>query len=240
MPLRWDEIWRRREVPNQPRPGETLDAFLLRADGYDTPFASLDPESWLRWVRRIFQRVDLKPSDRIFEIGCGAGAFLIEAWRRGCSVGGIDLSPRLIAIARSIIREGRFDEADALEFTFAESWDVVAACGVMLYLPSREGAESLIKVMASAARRSIVLLDLPDMAHRDQAEAFRRSTLGEDLYRERYRGLDHLYFDRDTIRRLLLGLGFGAIAIEGQDLENYPNGAFRFNVIARRTDFPDG
>jgi len=240
MPSKWEEIWRRREVPDQPRPGENLEAFLLRADGYDTPFASLDQESWLRWVRRIYQRVNLQPNESIFEIGCGAGAFLIEAWRRGCTVGGVDLSPHLIAIARSIMAEGHFEEADALEFSFNNSWDVVAACGVMLYLPSREEAESLIKVMASAARRSIVLLDLPDVARRDQAEAFRRSTLGEDLYRERYRGLAHLYFDRDAIRRLLLGLGFGAIAIEDQDLENYPNGAFRFNVIARKRDSPDG
>jgi hypothetical protein len=42
MPSRWEEIWRRREVPNKPRPGENLEAFLLRADCYDTPFASLD------------------------------------------------------------------------------------------------------------------------------------------------------------------------------------------------------
>jgi trans-aconitate methyltransferase len=146
----------------------------------------------------------------------------------------------LIAIARSIMAEERFEVGDAFEFTFDESWDVVAACGVMLYLPSWEKAEHLITVMASAARRSIVLLDLPDVAHRDQAESFRRSTLGEDLYRERYRGLGHLYFDRDEIRRLLLNLDFEDITIADQDLENYPNGTFRFNVIARRTDPPAG
>lgn len=230
----WREIWSGREVSEQLKRAESLDAYLLRADGYDTPFGRVQPEAWLRSVNQTLKLLELKPEHSIFEIGCGAGAFLIEPWRRGHQVGGIDLSPRLIAIARNVMPNGRFRVAEAEHFAETDQWHSVVACGVMLYLGSTEKAESVIKKMASTAHHSIALLDLPDIASKKEAEAYRRASLTEEAYRERYAGLDHLYFDRSRLREVLLGLGFARVLIENQSIDGYPNGAFRFNALALR------
>lgn len=45
-----------------------------------------------RKVSRLLDRLDLKPSDRLLEIGCGWGGLAIEAARRGAEVVGLTLS----------------------------------------------------------------------------------------------------------------------------------------------------
>jgi len=238
MSPNWREVWGDRRISERIDAEECLDAYLLRADGYDTPFGRVEPEAWLRSVDQILQQLKLRPGHSIFEIGCGAGAFLIEPWRRGHQVGGIDLSPELIDLARAVIPDGRFQVADAEHFTASEPWHTVVACGVMMYLGSTEKAENIITKMASTAQRSIALLDLPDLAFKDEAEAFRRASLTEEAYRERYTGLDHLYFDRNRIREVLLGLGFDEVVIADQAIEGYRNGAFRFNALASHRSGP--
>ena len=197
-------------------------------------FGRVEPEVWLRSVNQTLEKLGLTPDRSIFEIGCGAGAFLIEPWRRGHQVGGIDLSLELITIAQTVMPDGRFQVANAEHFTPAEPSDAVVACGVLMYLGSTERAENVIRKMASTARHSIALLDLPDLALKDEAEAFRRASLTAEAYMERYAGLEHLYFDRNRIREVLLGLGFQKVIIEDQSIDGYRNGAFRFNALGSR------
>jgi cyclopropane-fatty-acyl-phospholipid synthase len=49
-------------------------------------------EAQVRKVQLLLDRLDLKPGDRLLEIGCGWGTLAIEAARRGASVVGLTLS----------------------------------------------------------------------------------------------------------------------------------------------------
>jgi len=58
-------------------------------------FASRDDSleaAQLNKIRALLDRLDLKPGDRLLEIGCGWGTLAIEAARRGTSVVGLTLS----------------------------------------------------------------------------------------------------------------------------------------------------
>src|SRR5256885_3503728 len=64
-------------------------------------------------------------------------------------------------------------------------------------------AEEVIARMAAKALRAVAVLDVPDVARRDEAEAFRRGVLGAEAYERRYRGLEHRYFGRPRIAAAL-------------------------------------
>jgi cyclopropane-fatty-acyl-phospholipid synthase len=72
----------------------------------DTNGGSLE-EAQLYKVKLLLGRLDLKPGDRLLEIGCGWGTLAIEAARQGASVVGLTLSTEQKAWAdRRIAEEG--------------------------------------------------------------------------------------------------------------------------------------
>lgn len=62
-------------------------------------------EAQLTKVRSLLDRVQLKPGDRLLEIGCGWGTLAIEAARRGATVVGLTLSAEQKAWAEKAIVE---------------------------------------------------------------------------------------------------------------------------------------
>ena len=86
MQDKWKEIWNRRthlleEV--------TLDA-LIKADGFDGGAGQVDVDNWQNYIQDISKQIYLKDTDTIFEIGCGAGAFIYPFFFKGHMVGGTD------------------------------------------------------------------------------------------------------------------------------------------------------
>lgn len=55
----------------------------------------------LRHVDEMVRGLDLKPGDRILEVGCGQGRYLLPLVDRGLDVEGLDLSPVLLDRLRS-------------------------------------------------------------------------------------------------------------------------------------------
>jgi len=81
----------------QSRAAATYDAC---ADSYDDPFNSF----WSRYGQRTIERLNLKAGDGVLDACCGSGASALPAAHRvgpGGSVLGLDLSERLLALARA-------------------------------------------------------------------------------------------------------------------------------------------
>ena len=57
-------------------------------------------------------------------------------------------------------------------------------------------------------------------------------TLGDAEYDAKYRGLDHLFFDRAWLHDTLMAHGAKSVRIEDQHVRGYQNARFRFNAIA--------
>lgn len=75
-------------------------------------------EDYLRypWVRSTFpdcdylERVlDVKPGDRLLDVGCGTGRHVIELARRGYRMTGIDISRGLLAVGERLACEAGID-----------------------------------------------------------------------------------------------------------------------------------
>jgi SAM-dependent methyltransferase len=229
----WDALWAAREVP--PSQGTTL-ADLLAADGFDSGFAGLSEASWSAGVHRVAAALRLASGTSVFEVGCGAGAFLYELERLGCKVGGVDLSPALIAKAAQAMPSGHFVQCDAASFEIEPEVDAVVSFGVFCYFGSLGYAAQVLDRMVAKARRSVAVLDVPDLARRDEDLAYRQKRAGgEAAYAARYAGLEHAYYDREWLADALRARGLVDVCVEGPVIPGYGNAPFRFNAWAFTT-----
>lgn len=229
MTTRWTEIWAARTLDA----GKTsLLERLMEADGLDTGFGSVTEAAWREFVMRTAGTLGLGRGSRVFEVGCGAGAFLYPLYEAGCSVGGLDQSAALIRYATEAMPDGQWTQGDASTLDPAEGWDVVVACGVFMYFADPGYARGVIARMAAKATRAVAILDVPDAAVRDSAMAFRRGAMGEAEYAAKYRGLDHQFYERSWMERMLIEVGATGVRIEDQRVTGYQNARFRFNAFA--------
>jgi trans-aconitate methyltransferase len=225
----WEQVWAARRLDSSL---PTVLSQLLAADGFDTSFGELTEPAWLEFVNEVARRLGIGPESSVFEVGCGAGAFLYGLHQLGCSVSGIDKSAALIACAREAMPHGTFEVADAAGFECEWPADAVIACGVFLYFHSLEYASRVLRRMVANARGAVAVLDVPDAALEREASAWREQVAGgREAYAERYAGLTHLYYDRTWLRDALSDAGVHGVAIERQHIAGYPNGRFRFNAF---------
>ncbi len=93
----------------------------------------------------IFGLADVKPGERVVDIGCGTGIYALELARRGLRVIGLDSSLEMIAIAREKCREAGL----------ATLW----VCGAAEALPFRSASADL-----ALAVTSLCFVSHPDRA----------------------------------------------------------------------------
>jgi len=91
---------------------------------------------------------------RVLDAGCGTGALAVEAARRGAHVLGVDISPKLIELARErsphFLGTGRieFVVGDMLDPAFGR-FDHVVAMDSLIHYPARD----MVRVVADLANR---------------------------------------------------------------------------------------
>lgn len=77
---------------------------------------------------------------RVLDFGCGDGAFAIELAQRGFAVTGMDIAPKMVALAKSATAEIEFSVGGAgdLKSLEAGSLDGIVSLNVLAYLTDRE------------------------------------------------------------------------------------------------------
>lgn len=228
MTQTWKDVWEARRL--DPAHGSIL-ARLMAADGLDTGFGSVGEAAWRQYVHETASTLGATPGCSLFEVGCGAGAYLFELYRAGCEVGGLDASAALLNYAREVMPRGRWLLADAADLDPTTQYDFVVSSGVFLYFPSLEYARGVLERMVRKARQGVMVLDVPDLAKREEAMALRRRVAGEEEYARKYEGLDHLYFDKAWFETSLAAIGVSRVRIEDQRIQGYANSAYRYNVF---------
>jgi ubiquinone/menaquinone biosynthesis C-methylase UbiE len=106
----------------------------------------------------LVEALEPQPGERWLDVACGSGNLAELAAARGASVTGIDLSPRLIDVARARAEAGRYDieyrvgDAESLDLEDASCDKVVSSVG-MIFAPDHEAvAGELGRVTAPGGR----------------------------------------------------------------------------------------
>lgn len=101
----------------------------------------------------------IRPDERVLDLATGTGITAIAARQRGAQVTGVDLTPELLAVARSKANEAGladidFREGDAEALPFADaSFDVVlSTCGHMFAPDQSKVAAELARVTRPGGR----------------------------------------------------------------------------------------
>lgn len=114
----------------------------------------ISSDDWTDLCRRTADFIGVEDGDRLFEAGCGSGAFLAElAAYRTVSLAGVDFAENLVSIARSRL-SGDFQVADITDLSSIEaaSYDKVLSHGVFLYLDSEDAARRAVLEMVRIAK----------------------------------------------------------------------------------------
>ena len=102
------------------------------ADSYDV----FTPESSNRLIEVCAGLAGFKPGARIADLGCGSGAFTHILQRQGYRPTGLDISPKLIELARAKYPAITFAEGDVEHLPFDDgSLDGVLLSGLVHHLP---------------------------------------------------------------------------------------------------------
>jgi hypothetical protein len=231
----WSEIWKNRSCnPADPDRPITLED-LLRVNGYDTGTGRITPPDFEEYARRVAEICGIRPGDSLFEVGMGGGAFLLPWYRAGHPVGGLDYSSALVYLAQQAMPDARdaFFVGEASRMSTRKKYDIILSNGVFLYFPDLEYARTVVAKMIRKSKKTIAILDIPDKAHQEMCEKFRRESLPPGEYVQRYRGLEHMYFSRPWFHELAEASGLD-ISISDQHIPHYGNSRFRFNVVLQK------
>ncbi len=230
---RWKNIWKKRvkKIPER----VTLSS-LLSIDGFDTGTGILPVDSWLKFIEKNIERLGLQRSDKILEVGCGAGAFLFPLYGMGISVYGIDYSEKQIFLCTKIMGKGVFRVSEAVSLPFESNFfDTVVSNSVFQYFPDLGYAERVIVEMKRVLKNNgiIGIFDVNDFDKREAFIEARKRELGIEEYERLYGNLEQLFYPRGWFVGIADRYGFEC-RIEEQDIEGYINSRFRYNVFLKR------
>jgi ubiquinone/menaquinone biosynthesis C-methylase UbiE len=83
----------------------------------------------------LAEYAQLRPDERVLDVGCGAGAALAPAARIARDVVGIDISPGMLERARAVVPEAELIVGDVRRLPFGDdSFDVVLSALVVFFL----------------------------------------------------------------------------------------------------------
>ena len=104
----------------------------LLAPFYDAINADIDYEKWADFIEKIFNKECEASPELVLDLGCGTGKMTLELARRGYDMTGIDYSPEMLDIARSVAESEGQDILwlcqDMREFELYGTVDAAVCC----------------------------------------------------------------------------------------------------------------
>jgi len=223
----WKSVWSDRE--ENINHSSVLER-LIAIDGFDTGYGTILKEDWIQYVENISKIINIQKGDSIFEVGCGAGAFLYKFYEDGNKIGGIDYSDGLISIAKKYLMSGDFVVNEASKLDDQKKYDFVLSNSVFFYFKSYEYAEVVLEKMVKKSIKCTAILEVNDFAKKEKSMAIRRGYLSEQDYEKKYNGLEHLYYEKKWFLNFAKKNNL-RIEIQQQNIKNYQNNQYRFNVF---------
>jgi 2-polyprenyl-3-methyl-5-hydroxy-6-metoxy-1,4-benzoquinol methylase len=228
----WKEIWGKRRIDKS---SISKVQEMLNLDGYDSGAGKINEIDWIDYICEIKKKIRINDNKTIFEVGCGSGAFLYPFYLNGNIVGGIDFSEQLIKNAKNNIPNSYFEVCEAIELKTSPKYDFIVSSSVFQYFPSLEYAKEVLIKMLEKSKKGILILDIVDKSYEFQSEQERIKKLGKEEYNKKYSGLKHLHYEKEWFELFAKENNLN-IEIFPQQIKNYGNNKFKFNVYMERND----
>lgn len=211
----WKAIWNQQERTAE---SDFSTQSLLRISGFESV---LKAEDFTQWMESLKSK-RYKTVSSVFEIGCGAGMFL--AFFSDRPTGGIDYSEPLVETIKKHM-SGNFHLGDAEEMTTEDKYDNICAFSVFQYFNMEKAWRVLEKALQKMRPGgSIYIFDVPLTYTKKESEMYRFAAgLKPSL---------HQYYSPAFFVNFAKAHGL-EVEIEKQDIPNYANSPFRFNVYLR-------
>lgn len=228
MSQSWQSVWGGRKRLSAEE--MTLER-LMACDGFGPEdVGAITVDTYVDYVHYVTGRLGLTPGDSVYEVGCGSGAFLYPLYHEGYEVAGTDYADVQIANARAAMPGGVFGVIEAARIDDTQRYDAVIASGVFLYFEDEAYAATVLQKMVRMARKGVAVLDVSDLAKRDEAIRLRQQAMTPEEYAAKYAGLDHLYLPQTWFAERLAGLPL-RVEVEPQRISGFLHSAYRYNVF---------
>lgn len=230
---KWHKIWSKTS-----RVDNAILDCLIKANGFDSGPGSFTVEEWLSYTKRLYGLLAIEPGHSVYEVGCGAGAFLYPLYRKGFQVAGLDYSKELVELGNRLIAGEPFICADAENLETREKYDFVISHSIFSYFENLTKAENVITSMIAKCERRVGILDVCDEEKQQEYERGREQSFEnrggtKEEYRIKYSDLKHLFYPKDFFLDLA-GVHGLSVEIYDQDFSSYDNSAYRYNVVFSR------
>jgi ubiquinone/menaquinone biosynthesis C-methylase UbiE len=200
----------------QARKSSVAGIFDRSADTYD----QVGVDFFAPAGRELVRRADVRPGQRVLDVGCGRGAVLFPAAEAvgpdGAAVG-IDLAPRMVELTRQAAAERGLTNVtvavgDAEQPDFpAESFDAVLAGLVLFFLPDPSAAlRRYADILRPGGRLACTTFGANDPVFEATMSAIGASVPGGITPRDSRQGP---FGSPDGIREVLTSNGFGDVTV---------------------------
>ncbi len=180
-------------------------------DFYEAVWAGLpaDPQPWAWTQRRALLLGELRPGDRVLDLGCGTGRFVAAARDAGADVVGVDIAERALERARRVApgADLRLVSPDGTLPLGHGEVDLVWCSEVLEHVP--DTATFLTEVRRVLRRGGRLLLTVPDHGR------LKRTLLALARYEPHYDPLgQHLrFYSRRSLTAVLHDTGFDGVRL---------------------------
>jgi 2-polyprenyl-3-methyl-5-hydroxy-6-metoxy-1,4-benzoquinol methylase len=218
----WKNIWNKKTVKDV---NDLQD--LINANGFDT--SCLFVNNLTDYIDSIRVKMGMKEGESVFEAGCGCGSILYILNKANLRVGGSDYSESLIEIAKQLNISDDITVGVANELPSEPKYDYVIANSLFQYFPDLKYAEDVAcLMMEKSLKGSIAILDVNDLAKQELYLDIRRKA--EPDYDTKYKDFQHLFIEKRFWIELACKYNW-EVTIEDQNIAEYKNSKFRYNIF---------
>ncbi len=159
---------------------------------------------------------------KLLDLGCGGGQPLTAYFAdKGFNVVGVDISPKMIEIAKKQIPQGKFFVSDMNECQFGdEEFDAIVSAFAIIHVPQEKQSSLFKKMFKWLKKDGTAFLVLGNQAVKDRTENFH----GVQMYWS--------HFGKEGYREIIDKVGFKLV---WDDVETLPNGEVFYNVILKKS-----